>query len=181
MDQNFLNNAIEKNDTDLESKIVHLDKDGRVKKIEQRYSNVQPIWKLLVMIVCSYGLYIIYWFYRNWKYLCDYEAEPIHPLLRTIGLFIPVIAIILVYFQFRKIKFFADAYRVKSYRSPFLASILFAIFFPLGLIIVQTTLNRYWKKKQKYFPTRKWFSPCETVVIVIFSIMFILNLVNRLF
>jgi len=149
----------------LSPEIIHLDEKGQTIKSFKEYSNVQPIWRLLVMLIISSGLYIIYWFYRNWKYLRDYEGEEIRPVFRTICLFIPLVSIVLLYFQFKRIKFYADIYKAKTYSSPLLVTIICSLFPPIGPIIVQLTINRYWRVKQKYFPIKKGFSTKEIVVI----------------
>lgn len=42
------------------------------------------ILKLVVMSICTFGLYETYWFYKNWKLIKARERSNIHPVLRAI-------------------------------------------------------------------------------------------------
>lgn len=74
------------------------------KKME--YSNIVPIWKFVLLSILSFDFYQFYWFYKNWKDLKTSFAEykTIHPILRTIGLFIPFWGLYMLYLQFKAIQ-----------------------------------------------------------------------------
>jgi hypothetical protein len=40
--------------------------------------------KLAVMSVCTFNLYDVYWFYKNWQQISDREQENVWPLMRAI-------------------------------------------------------------------------------------------------
>ncbi|MFH0822327.1 MAG: hypothetical protein V2B18_06210 [Pseudomonadota bacterium] len=47
-----------------------------------------PISRLVLMSIISFGVYEIYWMYRNWRYVKERTNPDIHPLLRALlGIF----------------------------------------------------------------------------------------------
>jgi hypothetical protein len=42
------------------------------------------VTKLAVMSVCTFSLYVVYWFYKNWQRIADRERESLWPLIRAI-------------------------------------------------------------------------------------------------
>ena len=40
--------------------------------------------KLAVMSVCTFSLYEVYWFYKNWQRIADRERDIVWPLLRAV-------------------------------------------------------------------------------------------------
>ena len=42
------------------------------------------VTKLAVMSVCTFTLYQVYWFYKNWQRVADRERESVWPLIRAI-------------------------------------------------------------------------------------------------
>lgn len=44
---------------------------------------VLPLWKLIFMSITTFGLYEIYWFYKNWVAIKISEGSKIHPFLRA--------------------------------------------------------------------------------------------------
>lgn len=67
------------------------------------YSNGLDIGKFVVLSVISGGIYLIYWFYRNWKHFKEYTKKPLHPAVRTVGVLFPVADIVLYCMQFIEI------------------------------------------------------------------------------
>jgi hypothetical protein len=102
------------------------------KRIYPKYSNAQATWRLFLLYVLSFGLYHYYWFYRNWKHLKIQHNLKIRPGWRTLGLFIPIVDIILMCTQFRDIRDFSKKAGLPSY------SVL-----TLGLITFGYILFRY--------------------------------------
>ena len=41
------------------------------------------LWKLAIMSVCTFGIYEVYWFYKNWKLLRDRDGMKVSPFWRT--------------------------------------------------------------------------------------------------
>ncbi len=68
---------------------------------KREFSQGQEIGTLVLLSVLTYGFYTIYWFYRNWKDIQHAHNRQLHPVLRTVGLFIPLLNIFLVAQQFK--------------------------------------------------------------------------------
>jgi len=86
------------------------------------HSNAQAPWRLVLLSILTFGLYQIYWFYRNWKHLKIHNNLDIRPGWRTLGLFVPVWNILLVWEQFRDIHDFAEQRFCKTYPTGWLAA-----------------------------------------------------------
>lgn len=54
------------------------------------YSNAQPVWQFILLNLCTFTLYHIVWFYRNWHLLKRERGLRVTPLARTI--FAPLFA-----------------------------------------------------------------------------------------
>jgi len=83
-----------------------------------KYSNAQVPWRLVLLSILTFGIYEIYWFYRNWKHLKIHKNLNISPGWRTVGLFVPIYSIVIVYRQFRDIHDSAREIGCKPYSSP---------------------------------------------------------------
>lgn len=97
-----------------------------ISSAEGHYSRGLEIGKFVLFSVLTSGIYHIWWFYKNWKDLKEYTDRPIRPLLRTIGLAVPILDIVLAYQQFRDIR---NACREKGVYT-----------FPLGRIVFIFTI-----------------------------------------
>lgn len=172
----------------------------------EQHSNAQAPWRLILLSILTFGIYEIYWFYRNWKHLKKHKGLNISPGWRTVGLFVPIYNIILIYRQFRDIRDFAVEAGCKTYSSPgwltFGYIILSGISFRLSLhewkltdpaellgiaifvffifllalwllVVVQKTLNDFWKKEQPGLEMRAKFSGGEIALLVIGGILWI--------
>ena len=89
----------------------------RTKMIPQ-YSNAQAPWRLVLLSILSLGIYDIYWFFRNWKHLKSNKDLNISPGWRTVGLFVPIYNVVLIYRQFRNIRDLARGVGCETYSSP---------------------------------------------------------------
>ncbi|MEO0114379.1 MAG: hypothetical protein ABIK93_02760 [candidate division WOR-3 bacterium] len=90
----------------------------RVLSIVQQYSNAQAPWRFMLLSIVTFNFYRIYWFYRNWKHLKIHKNLKISPGWRTLGLFVPIYHIVLIYDLFRNIRNFARQSNCKTYSSP---------------------------------------------------------------
>lgn len=160
------------------------------------YSNKQPIWQLVLLIFCTFGLYEIYWFYRNWKQLYPPNQKEVTPWLRTLGLFVPFVNIVLIWFQFIDIRDFSKQKGITSFNYPGWFSIIFVIThgianyfwlpllgFPLPallLIIPQITINRYWEKETPTLPEKTKLPWPEIVICCIGGVLLIWMYFNLL-
>lgn len=43
-----------------------------------------PVLRLLVLSGCTFGIYLIYWFYRQWTSIREVEHRKLHPVVRSI-------------------------------------------------------------------------------------------------
>lgn len=160
----------------------------------QQFSNAQPVWHFVLLSIVTFGIYEIYWFYRNWKYLKIHKSLDISPGWRTAGLFVPIYGIVLAYRQLRDIRDFSkEAGIVKTY-SPgwilFSWLILTALwrlpdpfwflsFLSVWLLaVVQGVLNSYWEKEQPELPIRTKFSGGQIALLVIGGIILVLALIG---
>ena len=104
--------------------------------IPQEFSNVQAPWRVVVLSIVTLGFYNLYWFYRNWEQLKKYKNLDISPGWRTVGLFIPIYNIVIIYKQFRDIRNFAIAAECKAFSSP--GYLTFAYVVSYGLVSLVT-------------------------------------------
>lgn len=65
------------------------------------------VTKLLVLSICTFGLYEIYWFYRNWQLVKRRENSDIIPALRSI------FGVLFCYALFRRVRDEAENHRTK--------------------------------------------------------------------
>jgi len=161
----------------------------------KQFSNVQPISHFIVLMLATYGLYFFYWFYRNWKQFKLHQKLEIKPGWLTVGVFIPIVNVILLYRQFKYIRGSAESRGVKKLYSP--GWVLFGYLFlnamgaklsdPFWLLgffsiwpiaIVQGVLNSYWKIEQPNLPSKKRFSSKEIILLIIGAILWSLILMG---
>jgi hypothetical protein len=160
---------------------------------KKRFSNALPVWHFILLSIITLGFYEICWFYRNWKHLKIHKNLDISPGWRTIGLFVPIYGIILVYRQLRNIRDFSQGAGVDTTYSPgwiflgwFVITGLCQLpdpFWFLSLLsvcplaVVQAVLNSYWAKEQPAMPSRTGFSGGQIVLLVIGGFLFVLALI----
>lgn len=154
------------------------------------FSHHRPITHIILLSILTLSLYNFYWFYRNWENMKTHNDKDISPILRTIGLIIPIINIFLIYGQFRDIKNYVEESGVETFSSPGLITIGYIFFNLLSelpgifwllafgylwpMVIVQRTLNNYWEKELPGIPTRENFSGIEIVAMIIGALIWIL-------
>ncbi|MDO8728005.1 MAG: TIR domain-containing protein [Candidatus Methanoperedens sp.] len=160
------------------------------------YSNAQPIWHLIILSILTFGLYQIYWFYRNWKHLKINNHLDISPGWRTAGLLVPIYGFVLAYRQLREIRDFSKEVGVDKTYSPEWIIIVWIIvtsfillpnqysfIFVLSvgaILMVQGVLNSYWKKEQPALIERTNFSGREIAIAVIGEIFWIILITNEM-
>jgi hypothetical protein len=185
--------------------------EQKTQSIMQQYSNAQAPWRLVLLSILTFGIYELYWFYRNWKHLKIHKSLDISPGWRTVGLLVPIYNIVLIYGQFRDIRDYAAETGCKIYSSAgwltFGYIALGGISFKLSLyewkltepaellgiiivglvidllavwllVVVQKTLNDFWKKEQPGLGMRANFSGREIALLVIGGILWILSLIG---
>ncbi len=76
--------------------LLHREKKGFSNGLEPGY--------VVLLTILTYGMYHIYWFYKNWTELKEALNRPIRPVMRSIGLFVPLFNIFLIAQQFKNIR-----------------------------------------------------------------------------
>lgn len=142
----------------------------------------QPLHHLLLLTVFSWGLYEIYWFYRNWRDLAADAPETPGPApgLLTFGLLVPFVNIALVYRQLSGIHSRLAAQGLPAGYSPWMTTCIYvslgiaanltalwslSCLMVLPLLPVQEALNRYWSRREPASVPRERLSPSEVAVI----------------
>jgi len=162
-----------------------------VDKLEQ-FSNIQPISHFVILMLATFGLYLFYWFYRNWKQFKLHQKLEIKPGWLTVGFFFPILNIILLYRQFKYIRVVAESREIKELYSPGWALSgyfilngmaglprpfwIIAMFSIWPIVPVQNTLNLYWKTEQPNSPLKKKFTGKEIILLIIGGILWALVL-----
>ncbi|MDO8728010.1 MAG: hypothetical protein Q7J35_18310 [Candidatus Methanoperedens sp.] len=154
---------------------------------KQGFSNAQPVWQFVILSILSFGLYEIYWFYKNWKSIKEHEKLDISPFWRAF------FTVIFAYSLFEKVRVLAkEKGSTENFSSALLTVIFVALtllsrlpepymwisIFSVGpLIFVQKALNYYWQQEQTHLQTRTKLSRNEIVLIIIGGIILILILI----
>jgi hypothetical protein len=145
-------------------------------------SRGQSLHHLLLLTVFSWGLYEIYWFYRNWRDLAaDAPENPGPPPgLLTFGLLVPFVNIALVYRQLAGIHSRLASRGLPGGYSPWVTTCIYvslgiaanltalwslSCLMVLPLLPVQEALNRYWTQREPTSAPRERLSPAEVAVI----------------
>ena len=165
-----------------------------VQSAGQQFSNAQLAWHFILLSIVTFGIYEIYWFYRNWKHFKFHKGLDISPGWRTVGLFVPIYGLVLVYRQLRDIRDFSSETGIDKTYSPggiFTGWLVlnalwqlpdpfwFVSFFSaFPLAVAQGVLNSYWQKEQPQMPARTGFSGWQIALLVIGIIMLILVLIG---
>ncbi|MGH9369851.1 MAG: trypsin-like peptidase domain-containing protein, partial [Thermoanaerobaculia bacterium] len=164
---------------------------GRGPSVEgRRYSDAQPIWQLVLLWVSTFGFYGIRWFYRTWKQLKRDRDLDMSPGLHTLGLFVPILNLVLVFNLFKEIKEYAEDARiiVRWAPGPLVAAFVglnllwklpppwwaFSLLSVCLLAAAQATLNRYWSVRQAGVPVRRRMSGGQFAAVVVGGFCFLL-------
>ncbi len=154
----------------------------------QKYSNAQPVWQFILLSALTFGVYLIIWFNRNWRQLKAHKNLNIRPGLRTVGLFVPILNLVLIYKLLRSIRDFSKeigleklfspgwiifwliVFSAVGYSAPVPYKFLnYLVLIPLGM--VQRDFNSYWKNEQSGLPIRKKLSGGQIVILIIGAIV----------
>ena len=77
--------------------------------------------KLIVMYLCSFCFYGLYWFYKNWDCISTLEKRPYFSVIRAI------FSVISSYDCFKKIFEEADRYDIKVFTPAWLLALIYAL------------------------------------------------------
>ena len=172
-------------------------------------SNVQPLWRLALLVFVSYGLYQFYWFWRNWR-----DLGRSNPGWRTAGLLVPVLNLFLIHdffltvegaglrlgfrvfsaikvtFAFIGLNLFATTVSLLVYPwkpsnvgqslSLFAIEVLLLMLQLLPVVYAQGGINLIWLTATPNRPVRSRLSRGEIVWVVVFAVLWQLSLVSAL-
>jgi hypothetical protein len=91
-----------------------------------------PLKKLALFSIISLGLYILYWFYKNWTIINEKEKTKINPILRTL------FSVFFCYDLFAKITREAKGLRYKVFFSPGILAAIYILW-----TITANSLNHF--------------------------------------
>ena len=154
------------------------------------YFPVSPV-KLIVMSVCTYGIYDIYWFYKNWNLIRDREKLNIMPFWRAF------FAFYFTYSLFKKIRMTAQSLNLKrsiaavplgagwmivtacfELSDPYSLLTYLAVLF---LVPVQRLVNEMNESVKPGYEENKRFTPWNIAAVVFGGIFFVVaDVVNLL-
>lgn len=162
--------------------------------IDLPYSNVQPIWHLIVLTIITTGFYQMVWFYKSWKQLQKHNNWELSYVYRTVFTFIPIIGCIIAVDLFNRIKRLLKQSDIKVKIYPITMMLGFYIFNTLyrlphlywligflsivPLAYAQHALNLYWEQEQPDHNVRDKFTKRQWVLIVIGSLYWILIIIG---
>lgn len=164
---------------------------GRGPSVEgRRYSDAQPLWQLVLLSIATFSFYNIRWFYRTWKQLKRNHDLDMSPGLHTVGLFVPILNIVLAFNLFKEIKEYAEdaGKTVRWAAGPLVAVFVgmnllwrlpppwwaFALLSVFVLAAVQSTLNGYWAVRQPGLQPRRGMTGGQVAAVVLGGFCFLL-------
>lgn len=148
--------------------------------------------KLAIFSTLSFGIYYVYWFYRNWKLINLVGKKKYSAFWRTVSLIVPILNLYQAAVQFEEIKQLAIEEDFKlSYSVTF--CILFYLFLSalwqlpgyysylgalsfLPLLPVQKAVNRIATQEKEEKMT---FSVKEVFLLIVLGFIFILSIFYR--
>ncbi|RKP57989.1 hypothetical protein D7Z26_00280 [Cohnella endophytica] len=154
----------------------------------------QPVWHFVFLSVLTFGLYDLYWYYRNWKYLKKYKGLNISPVWRTIGILVPIFGLYLIYSAHKDYHNLIKEEGVNRTIYPGLIVVaiiitglltrlpdpywLLCFLSTIPLAIVQKILNELWRKVQPGLIHRTKFRGRQIFLIVIGVIWWLLAIIG---
>jgi hypothetical protein len=109
-----------------------------IKEVAQKKSDVyyQHNWKLVLFSIFTLNFYQVYWFYRNWKFIKNELKLKVHPIIKVLLLFVPVLGLITIFYQFKSINEFAKHENIEKPFYPLIVLIIWLIFLVEGIIFI---------------------------------------------
>lgn len=167
------------------------------------FSAARPLIKVALLNILTFNLYSYYWFYCNWE---DFKGriwdQQSSSGLKTAGLFVPIVGMVLAYRHFREIRDELWRQDIVMGFSPFILAFGWQLRYALPRVLktythlswpiralatyllitcllcaVQSVLNRYWQRMQPDLPMQG-FSLSDKVVITLGSFAWIFALLG---
>ncbi|NQX66675.1 DUF4234 domain-containing protein [Paenibacillus alba] len=161
---------------------------------EVTYSNVQPIWHLIVLTIVTTGFYQMVWFYKTWKQLQKHNNWQVSYVYRTVFSFIPFIGFIIVVNLFKRINRLLKQHDIHVKMFPIIMMLGFYIlnalfklphlYWLIGFLSIaplayaQYALNLYWMKVQPEQRVEEKFTKRQWGLVVIGSLFWLLVLLG---
>lgn len=155
---------------------------------EKRFSNYIPIWKFVLFSLISFGIYELYWTYKNWKLIKEKLLINISPIARAIFGYFYIYSFSKYILGLAKEKGYKESYSSGWVAFGFIAlSLLWrlpdpywlvSIFSFVPLIFIVKALNFYCSIEQPDHKIRTGLSVGEVVFVIFFGIFFILSLIG---
>jgi len=152
------------------------------KKIEKKtddsikYSKVFPFRRFILLMVFTFGLFQLYWFYKNTKLTIKELLKDNSPLIRTILLCIPIANIVVYYYYLKDIKTLVSQNNIKDFS--IFWNLIFYLICPIlsiwSMINIQESLNEYWRFKQPNYPILFNFKKSEKIVMILIPLFIVL-------
>lgn len=96
------------------------------------------IWFVIIVGIITLGIYWVYWFYSTSKEIIELNKIKSNPLLWTIGLFIPIVNLYVLY------RYSVEAEKMMKEKTGWLVLlIVWIVFLPIAQYLVQKELNKY--------------------------------------
>lgn len=154
-----------------------------------KYSNIFSSKKLFILNIATFGLYQIYWYYKNWVQIKEHTRGNFSPKLRTFGFIIPISGWFFLYDQFAAVFTLAKGKKCPLPISPVRLVLIYvlisflAVMVPpwnflyllnaLPLMQMQDMLNCYWRSEQQNLPEFRGFNRLEFIVAFLGFFIFI--------
>ncbi|SDR43613.1 DUF4234 domain-containing protein [Natronobacterium texcoconense] len=89
----------------------------------------------IVLSIVTLGLYLVYWLHQVHKQFAAAKDEEFNPIVRTIGLFIPIYNLLVMW------RTSSDAEELLPNVSSVVVFLTWIVFFPIMMYLVQSGIN----------------------------------------
>jgi hypothetical protein len=163
---------------------------------KDRFSFYQPVWHFVLLSIITFGIYDIYWYYRNWKNLRSFKNLNFSAVWRTVGLCIPILNLFLIYHAHKQYRNLVNEEGIQ--RDIYPGIIVMVIIISTGLTnlpdpywllcfvgtiplaIVQSVLNELWIKVQPEHIHRTKLHGRQIFLIVVGGIVWFLAILGMI-
>jgi hypothetical protein len=140
---------------------------------KKRFSNFFPIRRFFLLIIFTFGLYKIFWFYKNSKLVFKELKINSNPQIRTILLFIPFINIFIYYLYLKDIQNLLKENNLENFSN--IWNLIFYFSFPIlniwSVLNIQEHLNEYWRYKTPNLEIEFKFKTIEKIVMILIPLI----------
>ena len=151
------------------------------------FSKVIPIWKFVLLAFITFGIYELYWFYKNWKFFKEYNNIDIYPFWRAFFGYFFVYSLLERILNLTKEEGYTKTFSSIGLAIFWIVMIflswlpdpywLISFFSVLALIPPLQAMNYYWDKTQPDLP-EKPFAWWQTILIGVGVLLWVLVLIG---